>query len=241
MDGLDELTEKEKETLRLIVRGHDAKSMARELSLSVHTINERLRIARRKLGVTSSREAGRLLLESEGGDPQNLAGKELGDAPVHGPDDQWRIGPRRAWLIGGLVMSVLAILLVLSSPMIEQGDNAHPAQAVAASDAEVESAARDWLALVDKGQWQESFDAAGASFRDVNTVEGWSKASSQVRTPLGTVQSRELIEVKYVNAPPRGFRSVAFFTIFSDGGQMIELVTLEREGTGWRAVGYIIE
>lgn len=63
--AIDQLTEKEKETLRLIVRGHDAKSAAIELDLSVHTINERLRSARRKLDVTSSREAARVLYESE--------------------------------------------------------------------------------------------------------------------------------------------------------------------------------
>ena len=78
VEALDDLTDKEKETLRLIVRGHDAKSMASELDLSVHTINERLRVARRKLGVTSSREAARLLFESEGGTYENLAGKDLG-------------------------------------------------------------------------------------------------------------------------------------------------------------------
>ena len=65
-DGLAQLTEKEKETLRLMVRGHDAKSMARELSLSVHTINDRLRAARRKLGVTSSKEAARKLFAING-------------------------------------------------------------------------------------------------------------------------------------------------------------------------------
>ena len=53
------LTEKEKQTLRLIVRGHDAKSIARHLGLSVHTINERLRDARRKLAVSSSRASTR--------------------------------------------------------------------------------------------------------------------------------------------------------------------------------------
>ena len=42
-EGIKALTDKEKETLRLILRGHDAKSSARELGLSVHTINERLR------------------------------------------------------------------------------------------------------------------------------------------------------------------------------------------------------
>ncbi len=57
------LSEKEKQTLRLIVRGHDAKSIARNLDLSIHTINERLRDARRKMAVSSSREAARMLLE----------------------------------------------------------------------------------------------------------------------------------------------------------------------------------
>jgi DNA-binding CsgD family transcriptional regulator len=39
------LTEKERQTLRLMVRGHDAKSIARSLDLSIHTVNERLRDA----------------------------------------------------------------------------------------------------------------------------------------------------------------------------------------------------
>ncbi|WP_370190036.1 LuxR C-terminal-related transcriptional regulator [Qipengyuania sp.] len=77
-DGYDELTEKEKETLRLMARGHDAKSAAIALSLSVHAINERLRAARRKLAVTSSREAARLVLEHE--DPENSVEEDLGDA-----------------------------------------------------------------------------------------------------------------------------------------------------------------
>lgn len=58
------LTEREKETLRLLAAGHDAKSAAVQLGLSVHTVNERLRAARRKLGVSSSRAAARRLLEA---------------------------------------------------------------------------------------------------------------------------------------------------------------------------------
>ena len=44
------LSEREKEALRLLLVGHDAKSIATMLGLSVHTINDRLRDARRKLG-----------------------------------------------------------------------------------------------------------------------------------------------------------------------------------------------
>ena len=43
--GYQTLSEKEKQTLRLIVRGYDAKSLARHLGLSIHTVNERLRDA----------------------------------------------------------------------------------------------------------------------------------------------------------------------------------------------------
>lgn len=54
---LSSLTEREKEVLRLLSASHDAKSAAAHLGLSVHTINGRLRVARRKLGVSSSRAA----------------------------------------------------------------------------------------------------------------------------------------------------------------------------------------
>ena len=78
--GLSTLTEKEKQTLRLLVNGYDAKSMARHLGLSVHTINERLRDARRKLAVSSSREAARKLRDVEGAAPELLGDKALRDA-----------------------------------------------------------------------------------------------------------------------------------------------------------------
>lgn len=252
-EGYDALTEKEKETLRLMVRGHDAKSMARELSLSVHTTNDRLRAARRKLGVTSSREAARLAFEREGGTPKNLADKELGSAGQGGAADNHREpegirpGRKRMILIGGVLMTlILATFLLASQASAPVAPSSMPAPAeapsapAARSDAELEQAARTWLELVDRSDWQASFDAAGKSFRDVNTVEGWQNASVEVRAPLGAVQSRELVEVKYVNAPPSGYRSLAFFTTFS-GGEMVEVVTLEREADGWRVVGYIIE
>lgn len=85
-NALATLTDKEKETLRLIVRGHDAKSIANALELSVHTINDRLRAARRKLSVTSSREAARLLLAQEDAAPHFHADTDLGSASTADAD-----------------------------------------------------------------------------------------------------------------------------------------------------------
>jgi DNA-binding CsgD family transcriptional regulator len=59
------LSEREKQVLRMLLRGHDAKSIARELGLSVYTVNDHLREARRKTGVSSSREAARRLSAAE--------------------------------------------------------------------------------------------------------------------------------------------------------------------------------
>ena len=77
--GFQALTEKEKETLRLLVSGYDAKSMARHLGLSVHTINERLRDARRKMAVSSSREAARQLRDIERRTPEPVGYESFGD------------------------------------------------------------------------------------------------------------------------------------------------------------------
>eukprot|EP01037_Dinobryon_pediforme_P034346 gene34346-40218_t len=72
------LTPRQKEILRLLLNGFDAKSAGRELGISVHTVNEHLREARRQLGVSSSREAARVLRKVEGAPPNYVGPNELG-------------------------------------------------------------------------------------------------------------------------------------------------------------------
>jgi DNA-binding CsgD family transcriptional regulator len=64
-EGLPALSEREKETLRLLLGGYDIKSVAADMGLSVNTVNERLRDARRKLGASSRRQAARMLADAE--------------------------------------------------------------------------------------------------------------------------------------------------------------------------------
>ena len=72
------LNDREKEALPLLLVGHDAKSIASTLGLSVYMINDRFRNARRKLGVSSSREAARRLTEMDGPAPNIVGSKEIG-------------------------------------------------------------------------------------------------------------------------------------------------------------------
>lgn len=66
MNGrIQKLTERQKQCLRLVIRGLEVKEIARELSIGPAAVVERLRAARRLLDVESSRDAARLLAEHE--------------------------------------------------------------------------------------------------------------------------------------------------------------------------------
>lgn len=248
--GCDALTEKEKETLRLMVRGHDAKSMANELSLSVHTINERLRAARRKLDVTSSREAARMLFESEGRTYENSVYEELRDAEAPGSSHDPPISHpvrKRAVLTGAIIMSaVLAAILLAQASAPDAPSNLSEAavdttsSTVSLSDAKVEQAARDWLALVDRGDWVASFDATGRSFKRSNTLAGWADAAKQVRGPQGDIVSRALLTVRMVEADPHDLWEVAFATRY-ESAEVVETITLQDEGSEWKVVGIMVD
>lgn len=60
-DKIDTLCDKELEVLHLLASGHTIKSIASSLGRSETAINERLREARRKTGIGSSRELARIL------------------------------------------------------------------------------------------------------------------------------------------------------------------------------------
>lgn len=261
--GLDALTSKEKETLRLILRGHDAKSSARTLGLSVHTVNERLREARRKLGVTSSREAARRLLAEEGDTPETPpefhADKALGDAadapvaadmttPATRRSAWFGLGPRLALTsIGVLVMSlILAALLFPASPVSVLAPAAPVVSAAAAAAAEPDAvaaarAAEDFLALVDESRWAESYAATGAQFRQLNTLERWTAVSEQVRPPLGTMLTRDIVGNEFVPAPPRGYQLIKFRSTYANGTQQTESVSLAWEDGAWKVAGITFE
>lgn len=254
-EGFLDLTDKEKHTLRLMVRGHDAKSIARRLDLSVHTINERLREARRKMAVSSSREAARLLLEAEGGnlalpDPQLLGdtriGEDVSNASMHQEAAPNGGAERRygaLWIAIGVLLMILtlALLALTAAPNVASLAPPTPIAAQQAPNPEVVDAARQFLILVDQGRWDDSYRATGAEFRKLNTAAVWVTVSGKVRPPLGAMISRTFASQQYLPAPPFGYEVVKFRTSFANKPEAIETVTLDHEDGGWRVVGVIIE
>ncbi|SDA34938.1 DUF4019 domain-containing protein [Sphingomonas sp. NFR15] len=247
--GFDALTEKEKQTLRLIVRGYDAKSIARSLGLSVHTINERLRDARRKMEVSSSREAARMLLEAEGGDivpsaPDTVGDTEIGadatrlgrdqeTAPIAGAGQAYR----RPILFGVVLMTlVLGLALLAALPQA----SSPPTSATETPDAAAVDTARQWLALLDQSRWDESYRATGTAFRNHNSLQRWAAASEQARTPLGAMLSRTFVSEEFLPAPPSGYHVTKFRTRFANEAEALETVTLDREDGHWVVAGVTI-
>jgi DNA-binding CsgD family transcriptional regulator len=65
-DPLSRLTEREKVCLRQWLQHKSAKEIAADLGISHHAVEKRLKMARTKLGATSSLEAARMLRDAEG-------------------------------------------------------------------------------------------------------------------------------------------------------------------------------
>jgi len=248
------LTEKEKETLRLLLQGYDAKSMARHLGLSVHTINERLRDARRKMDTSSSREAARLLREAEAQTPKLLGDEHLRDAA---PADAPHLSPRPArdrgfsrrtgWIIGGSIMTASLALLALSAlsgtgpAPTAPFTTAAAVTANPASEAAAIAAAQQFLALVDRDDWAGSWKATHKSFQLLNTVDWWAAASQKVRGEMGTIQSRELVAVDFRPAPPSGYWTITFKVRYSKKGDATETLSLASENGSWRVAAIAVE
>ena len=249
MNGYQALTEKEKQTLRLLVDGYDAKSMARHLGLSVHTINERLRDARRKMAVSSSREAARLVRAEEHRAPQLLGDENLGEVaatdavPDLAPADEvlGRRLRRFGWIAGGIAMSLTLALLALSamSGTAQAPSAALPSAAI--SDTAAVDSARLWLELGDAGRWDEGYAGTSASFQHANTKVKWTEVSEQVRAPLGALVSRMLIGEEEVPTPPVGARIVKFRTSFANKSAATETLALVREGGSWKVTGIYLD
>ncbi len=110
--------------------------------------------------------------------------------------------------------------------------------------ADSESPALDWLHLVDRQKWSESWQKAGTLFRSQISADDWASAVVPVRKPLGAVLSRTLASATKATslpgAPEGEYEILEFRTDFAARTGAIERVVLAREPTGWTVNGYFI-
>ena len=114
------LTEREKEALRRWLDHKTAKEMAIDLGISHYAVEKRLRMARAKLGVTTSIEAARMLKAVEG---YGRAGAQAADLAHSVPEGERRFA--RPTIIGVSVMSLIAAIALTLA--LQGADQSPPA------------------------------------------------------------------------------------------------------------------
>ena len=109
-NSLSRLTEREKVCLRQWLNHKSAKEIAADLGISHHAVEKRLKMARTKLGATSSLEAARLLGEAEGyGQAVARSPDLVSDAlPLHSVSTRLAfLGVAIMILVGAIVLGLL--------------------------------------------------------------------------------------------------------------------------------------
>ena len=137
------------------------------------------------------------------------------------------------------IVKLWAVLLVLTA-----------LAGVSLSAQEKEKAATEaavpWLALIDSGQYGESWFQASSDFRGAASKEQWIHALETVRAPLGKLVSRHLKSATYTTKLPNtragDYVVLQYETSYEKAADMNETVVmmLEKKG-GWKASGYFIK
>jgi hypothetical protein len=114
-----------------------------------------------------------------------------------------------------------------------------------ARTAEAERVAREWLALTDRGDAQQSWQHAASLFQRAVTPEQWARSLSIVREPLGDLVGRTVETAKAATelpgAPDGEYVVLTFNTSFAHKRAATETVTPMHESDGsWRVAGYYI-
>lgn len=112
--------------------------------------------------------------------------------------------------------------------------------------AQAQTAATQWLALADAGQFGATWDQAAELFQAAISRPKWENALQAVRTPLGAVQSRQLKSAEFSNslpgAPAGEYVVIRFDTQFANKAGAVETVTpMKGKDGSWRVSGYFIK
>jgi hypothetical protein len=137
--------------------------------------------------------------------------------------------PMARWLV------IMPLVLIMASGVAISGETEEQAVKIA----------EEWLALVDQGKYEESWQEAASLAKTVVTAEQWSQAIEGARKPLGDLNSRKLKSAKYTTtmpgAPDGEYVVIQFDTSFANKKKAIEtLIPMKGEDGVWRVSGYFI-
>jgi len=140
-----------------------------------------------------------------------------------------------------MILNLFAPIVMAVSVLLAGSAYAQEDQRVA--DAKV--AATAWLALVDAGQYADSWSRGASAFRTAVTQEKWQQAGMQVRTPLGAMTARTFKSAQFSRtlpgAPDGEYVVIEYATTYANKPDATETVIpmRDRDGT-WKVAGWFI-
>ena len=142
---------------------------------------------------------------------------------------------KRTPTIWFLVLSLFALFV-----------NAQSLLADDAAEKEAQAAAKQWLALVDQGQYAESWQTAAAYFKNAVPEQQWLQSMKGARQPLGKLLSRKLLRSSFTTslpgAPDGQYVVIQYSTSFENKASAVETVTPMLDADKrWRVSGYFIK
>jgi len=139
-------------------------------------------------------------------------------------------------------MKTLTIMVLIA--VLAAGAGCRSKSNSATEKAAVE-AARQWLELIDSGNYSASWKEAAVYFKNVVPEDVWIQKTTAVRKPLGRMLSRKLKRAKCMTelpgAPDGEYVVIQFVTSFENKKSAVETVTPMLDEGNWKVSGYYIK
>ena len=139
---------------------------------------------------------------------------------------------RSSLFIGGL----LALLLIAPRPLPAQSNE----QAVEAA----KEAAQEWLALLDAGKYETTWEEGATLIKSKMTAEQWAAQVRQAHAALDSLRSRSLVAARYatdIPNAPEGEYVVAQYKSMYGAKETVETTYLKKDDGMWRVAGYFVK
>lgn len=111
-------------------------------------------------------------------------------------------------------------------------------------DARADRAARQWLALVDRGEYDRSWQQASAMFQNGIDQDAWVEAVRNARAGTATPNQRELVSIAHTRqlpgVPENDYVVLVYASRFDDRPPIQETLTLVREDDELKTAGYFL-
>lgn len=144
-----------------------------------------------------------------------------------------------------------ALAIALALPAAAQTPPASPSVAGASSGPTTamtptpDDRAKQWLSLIDDGNYAEAWKQSGAYLRAHQSADAFLAAVSAKRGPFGAMSNRDLKDLKMTKTLP-GMRSgqyavVRYDSAFAHQAGAVESITLMSENGAWSVIAYRVD